>query len=588
MNPLCSYRDCCAFMLVTVSLTAATLASGPADPADPADPGVIVQGELGIALDDYLSRMEAFGFHGAMLVEVDGAVVLAKGYGTADRGRDLPITTQTVFDIGSLGKQFIAAGVLLLESGGKLSVNDVISDHLDDVPEDKRGITIHQLLTHTAGLPYLPRSNDALREQLAAAPGERWAYSNVGYTVLGQVIDTVAGEPFEEFITREIFRKAGMNETWFRRDLPATQPHMARAYTDDTDQGSPAEMRLPARFRGAGDVMSTLGNLLHWERALRSHAILDASSTRRFFTEHVRNDADTMGYAYGWMVFRTPRDTRVVSHAGNYGGFNCDYRRYVDEGMTIVCLSNQFINGRSMRDAVMNNVSLIAIGGETKWPPKPMAPDGPGDGAELNGRFEVEGGGVIEAEQIGDRLHLRGDSQAAMTAVFLPDANEAEREFAAFTSRESERVVRGLMAGDTGPFDEHVSPSLPHTAGQSLAERSAAMINELGPFTNCEALGAMLVSEGNGRVVVRATFERGERLIQVTWSGRRIIHIAEADQLPAREFLAIERGAFAAYDIFTNRSAIVRFQRADDGEELLRIMAGQSKHVARRLHHQSD
>lgn len=581
MYPL-HYSRTSFFVLLMVCSTLSRFA---ADTHGWDDPGLIIHGELGISLDDYLSRMEAFGFHGAMLVEVDGEVVLAKGYGTADHGRDLPITTQTIFDIGSLGKQFIAAGVLLLESRGRLSVSDVIEDHLEDVPEDKHGITIHQLLTHTAGLPYLPRADDALDEQLTSAPGERWAYSNVGYTILGRVIDAVAGEPFEDFITREVFREVGMNETWFRKDLPGAQPHMARAYTDDTDQGTPAEMRLPASLRGAGDVMSTLSDLLQWEHALRKHAILDDSSTDRFFAEHARNDADTMGYAYGWMIFRTARDTRVVSHAGNYGGFNCDYRRYIDENMTIVCLSNQFINGRSMRDAVMNNVSLIAIGADAKWPPKPLKPNVAGDETGLSGQFEIESGGMIKVEQIGDRLHLRGDSQAAMTAVFLPDVNEAEREFAAFANHESERVVRGLMAGDTEPFSEHVSPSLPHSASRSIAERCAAMIDELGPFAQCEALGAVLVSESNGRVVVRAAFERGERLIQLTWSGRRIIHVAEVDQLPAREFLPIKGGAFAAYDIFTNRSATVRFEPAADGETILSIVAGQSEHFARRLHH---
>ena len=586
MKPLHDSRMVFALLLVAASWTSAPCL---ADAHGSDDPGVTIHGDLGRSLDDYLSRMEAFGFHGAMLVEIDGTVVLAKGYGTADRGRDLPITTRTVFDIGSLGKQFIAAGALLLESWGMLSVNDPIEEHLHDVPEDKRGITIHQLLTHTAGLPYLPRSSDALAEPLASVPGERWAYSNVGYTVLGRVIDAVAGEPFEDFLTREIFREAGMNGTWFRKDLPATQPHQARAYTGETDQGTPAEMRLPANLRGAGDVISTLGDLLRWEHALRTHAILDASSTQRFFTEHVRNDAGTMGYAYGWMVFQTPRDTRIVSHAGNYGGFNCDYRRYVDEGMTIVCLSNHFINGRSMRDAVMNNVSLIALGHEAKWPPKPILPSLAGENAGLSGRFEVDGGGVFEVERIDGRLHLRADAQRAMMAVFLPDATEAEHEFAAFASRESERVVRALFAGDTEPFGEHVSPSLPHSAGRSIAARCAALIDELGPVAGGESLGAMLATESNGRVVVRVRFDQGVRLIQLTWSGGRIVHFSEADQLPAREFLPIGNGAFAAYDIFTHRGATVRIEpAADDEEAVLRIGAGENESLARRVHRQTN
>ncbi|MCC5785161.1 MAG: beta-lactamase family protein [Phycisphaerales bacterium] len=584
MNPNHHCLSLCSLILALISSAFAAQTTD----SHPTDPGKIVQDDLGIKLDDYLSRMEAFGFHGAMLIEVDGEVVLAKGYGIADRRLNTPITTQTVFDIGSLSKQFLATAALLLESQGRLSVSDAIEVHLENVPDDKRGITIHQLLTHTAGLPYLPRTDNPLAEQLTSAPGERYAYSNVGYTLLGRVLDAAADEPFEDFISREIFRKVGMNQTWFRKDLPSTQPHMARAYTDDTDHGTPAEMRLPASLRGAGDIISTLGDLLLWEHALQNRIILDDSSTERFFTEHARNDADTMGYTYGWMVFRTARDTRILAHAGNYGGFNCDYRRYVDEGMTIVCLSNQFINGRSMRDAVMNNVSLIAIGGDAKWPPKPSTTSGRTNELEPGGRFRIDADAAIVVEMIGDRLHLQADSQAAMTAVFLPDANEAEREFAAFASRESERVLSGLMAGDTEPFTEHVSPSLQHSAGRSIAERCAAMIESHGPFTGAHALGTTPVSDANGRAFLRATFERGERLIQITWSGRRIVHFAEADRLPTREFLPIENGAFAAYDIFTNRSAILHFETPDNDESTLRITAGKSEHLARALHQQPD
>lgn len=581
-------RCCLSLCAAIVAVVSSALQAAPAVPPRPIDPGEVVRGDLGAALDDYLSRMEAFGFHGAMLIEVDGKVVLAKGYGIADRRLATPISTQTAFDIGSLSKQFIAAATLILESQGRLSTSDTIEQHLEAVPDDKRGVTIHQLLTHTAGLPYLPRTEDALAEQPVNAPGERWGYSNVGYTLLGRVIDAAAGEPFEEFIAREIFQKLGMDRTWFRSYIPASTTGLARAYTDDTDQGTPSDMRLPASLRGAGDVISTLGDLLRWEHALRAHTILDESSTKRFFAEHARNDADTMGYAYGWMVFRTPRDTRIVAHAGNYGGFNCDYRRYIDEDMTIVCLSNQFVGGRSMRDAVMNNASLIALGRDINWPPKPQRPEASRDTSGFGGRYEIEGGGVIEVDQIDGRLHLRGDSQAPMTAVFLPDANEAERAFAAFAGRESERIVRALMAADDAPLGEHISPSLMHSARRTIAERFAAMIAEHGPFIEAKTLGAALSSETDARVIVRATFERGERLIQFTWAGRRIVHTATADRTPTREFLPTEDGAFAAFDIFTNRGAVLRFEQDESGEETLKITAGESEHTARRLKLQSD
>ena len=124
-----------------------------AAPMAAADDGVVIGEGLGQRLDDYLSRLEAFGFHGAVLVEVKGQILLAKGYGVADHVSKAPITTDTIFDIGSLGKQFVAAGAMLLESRGRLRVTDTVAMHMPDAPADKRDLTLHQLMTHTAGLP---------------------------------------------------------------------------------------------------------------------------------------------------------------------------------------------------------------------------------------------------------------------------------------------------------------------------------------------------------------------------------------------------------------------------------------------------
>ena len=117
-------------------------------------PEPVVEGELGEALDDWMWRMEQFGVHGALLVVKDGRTILKKGYGIADLDADRAITHETLFDIGSLAKQFTAAAILKLEMQGQLAVEDTIAAHLTHVPEDKAAITIHHLLTHTSGLPY--------------------------------------------------------------------------------------------------------------------------------------------------------------------------------------------------------------------------------------------------------------------------------------------------------------------------------------------------------------------------------------------------------------------------------------------------
>lgn len=111
----------------------------------------IVRAKTGKTLDEYLTRLEKFGFSGAVIASKDGEIILSKGYGWADRAKKIPFTPETVSSIGSITKQFTAAGILKLETQGKLRVEDPIGKFLTDVPPDKAGITIHHLLTHTAG-----------------------------------------------------------------------------------------------------------------------------------------------------------------------------------------------------------------------------------------------------------------------------------------------------------------------------------------------------------------------------------------------------------------------------------------------------
>ena len=412
---------------------------------------------------------------------------------------------------------------------------------------------------------------------MTGTPGGAWVYSNSGYALLGRVLDTAAGEPFEDFITREIFDRLEMTSTRFKRDLRDSTPTMARAYTDDTDQGTAADMPMPAGLRGAGGVVSTLGDLMKWEHAMREHRLLDENAMRNTFSEHAKNASGTVGYGYGWMIRTTIRGTRLVHHGGNYGGFNCDYRRYVDEGVTILCLSNHFVSGRSMRDAALDSVSTLVNGGEVAWPPRVVA----NAQKNLAGEYALAGRGVITAAQRGDRLVLRGDSPAAMWAIFMPDANEDEKAFGDHASQETVRTIVGLMEGDVIPLRENISPSLPFgPAVEEVGRRYAALKSRFGDFVRCETIGAALTSGVGGYVVARATFERGEQLIRLTWTNRRIIHFAEVDSTPEREFAPVEDG-FAAYDIFTRRDVRAYVALDASGTRRLVLEAGEVRIVAR-------
>jgi CubicO group peptidase (beta-lactamase class C family) len=214
--------------LAMVSLAEPThaglLASSGTEPSPDASSGTVTAGALGAEIDRWL---KAADFHGNHLLASNGVVLFRKGYGNSDREKGVPYDVATVFSIGSITKQFTAAAILKLEMQGKLHVEDTLVKHLSGVPEDKRGITLHQLLTHTSGLEsdfaddfdsvgrdeYVGR---ILASKLRSKPGETYFYANSGHSLLGAIIETVSGKPYEHFLRENLFLPAGMKETGYR------------------------------------------------------------------------------------------------------------------------------------------------------------------------------------------------------------------------------------------------------------------------------------------------------------------------------------------------------------------------------------
>jgi CubicO group peptidase (beta-lactamase class C family) len=190
-------------------------------------------------IDEYLTRSAPFGFSGVVLLARGGEIVLKKGYGYADRGRRVPFTPQTLYNIESVTKQFTASAILKLEEQGRPGTGDPISKYFDGVPESKARITLHQLLTHTAGLQAMNGDDDEkigretavrriLDSKLVSAPGEKWSYSNTGYTLLTVVIEKVSGKPYEAFLGEHLLDPAGMADTGYNDAEGASGPHRPR------------------------------------------------------------------------------------------------------------------------------------------------------------------------------------------------------------------------------------------------------------------------------------------------------------------------------------------------------------------------
>lgn len=287
----------------------------------------------------------------ALAVVRHGKVIKMRGYGLANVELGVPVHPDTVFDIASLTKQFTATAILLLMEEGKISLDDQISRYLPNTPEAWKLITVRHLLTHTAGFPgigfefrTLPERRSyttaqmfkaATENLMRFAPGEQWRYSNVGYFLLGMIIEKASGQYYGEFVTERFFKPLNMAATSVPDQWKIIK-NRADVYTlrdgELVHNRRPAHIQLPS----AGGILSTVKDLVKWDAALESGKLVKRSSLEQMRAAVRLNDSTTHPYGFGWVVDER-RGHRLISHGGSTG---TEYSRYPDEGLTVIVLSN--------------------------------------------------------------------------------------------------------------------------------------------------------------------------------------------------------------------------------------------------------
>lgn len=322
----------------------------------PADDDAIVRGEKAQRIDGYMTLLESAGFSGGLLLADKSNILLAKGYGYADREQKKVFDRRTVFTIGSITKQFTGAAIVKLWSMGKIAFTDPISKYFDNVPADKQAITLHNLLTHTAGFPdaigddYEKIGRDAfveraMRTPLIARPGERYHYSNVGFSLLAAIIEKVTGGTYEHFLREQLFLPAGMQHTGYI--LPVwNENDIVTGYAGDRRWGKPTgqlwgENGPGWHLQGNGGIMSTLDDMYKWGRAVLGNEVFNESEKEKYLTPYVPEgpEADSY-YAYGWVRMQSPRGTDVITHNGGNPYIQNDMYIYPREQVIMFITSN--------------------------------------------------------------------------------------------------------------------------------------------------------------------------------------------------------------------------------------------------------
>ncbi len=334
-------------------------------------------------INEYMQRLENNGFSGSLLVAKGNKIWIARGYGYANYKKKIPFTENTVSTIGSITKQFTATAILKLQEQNKVNVKDAITKYFSDVPEDKKGITLHHLLTHTAGFPgaigqdfekisreeFIRR---AMETPLLFEPGRGYKYSNVGYSLLGAIIEIASGESYESYLRKNLFEPAGLTRTGYR--LPSWNPDsLAHGYRRGSDWGTlldhpQAEDGPYWNLRANGGILSTVKELFRWHKALKGDAVLSDSSKWLLYFPHVKEgELAESYYGYGWALFTTRRGTKLIAHNGGNGVFAADFRRYVDENVVIIAMSN--VSGKPAF-RFTNDIASIVFNEPYELPPE--------------------------------------------------------------------------------------------------------------------------------------------------------------------------------------------------------------------------
>jgi CubicO group peptidase (beta-lactamase class C family) len=316
----------------------------------------IAQRKPSASVDQYIhAEMQREHIPGlVLLVSRDGNIVLARGYGLSNVELQVPVKPETVFQSGSMGKQFTATGIMMLVEEGKIGLDDPITKYLQGAPASWKEVTIRELLSHTAGFTDYPKSFDFRRDYtegqllkivegipLAFSPGTKWSYSNLGYLTLGVLIHQVTGEFYGDFLQKRIFQPLGMSTTRIISEADIV-PNRAAGYRLVKGELKNQEWVSPTLNTTAdGALYFSILDLAKWDAALYTEKLLKRSSLNEMWTVvKLKNGKPNSGdYGFGWEIW-TKNGHRIIGHGGSWQGFRTHISRYVDDKLTVVVLTN--------------------------------------------------------------------------------------------------------------------------------------------------------------------------------------------------------------------------------------------------------
>ncbi|MGP0068601.1 MAG: serine hydrolase domain-containing protein [Isosphaeraceae bacterium] len=394
------------------------------------------------AIDAYVAaRVREQGFPGLSLTIVrEGKVVLAKGYGERSLEDEAPVEPQTVFAVGSVTKQFTCACILLLAEDGKLSVDDKVAKFYPNLTR-AGDISLYDLMAHTSGyadfypLDFVDRRlrepirEDALLAEYAGSeldfePGERYSYSNTGYTLLGRVVEKVSGKPMAQFLKERILDPLGMTHSAFEPG-PDVKGR-AQGYTSFAlGPPEPAVLESKGWLAAAGGLWSTGPDLARWDLALMGGRVLETGSLRFMSTPKTLNSGQSTGYGCGLNIRRVEGET-IWTHGGSISGFLTTNTMIPRTRSAVILLTNS----EHLNPGAIHGTVLQLLVDDLKKPEAPAVPkiDGPpAKEAALQFLHQMQAG-KVDRDKLGEEFSVfLTDERVKSAAPRLKALGEPEK-----------------------------------------------------------------------------------------------------------------------------------------------------------------
>jgi CubicO group peptidase (beta-lactamase class C family) len=444
----------------------------------------------------------------AVAVARPGQPLLTRAYGKADLEHNIANTAQTIFEAGSVAKQFTAAAVIMLALDGKLSLDDPVRKFIPELPDYGAPLTIRHMMTHTsglrdwgsvAGISGWPRGArvhthahmlDIVSRQRALnfPPGAEYSYSNTGYNLLAVIVDRVSGVPFAQFTRQRLFEPLGMTRTQWRDDYTRIVKGRAQAYST---RGTGFALDMPfENVHGNGGLLTTVGDLLLWTDNLQTGKLGGPAFLEAMHRPGVLSNGRAITYASGLMM-GSYNGTREVSHTGSTAGYRAFLARYPDQGVATAVLCNV---GSANPGQLGNQVAAVFLGEERPTPPGAVKAAALPE-ADLRSRAGLyrhwRTGTVLRIDFANDKLR-NGNTDLIPISTTALQAGSRRFEFVSGTA--SRARLRTITADADTAWFEPTDAFAPSAA--QLAEFS-------GEYHSPDAETTFQVAVEEGRLVLR-------------------------------------------------------------------------------------